>query len=81
MDDYVVVSAGSVVRTGLKGEVLVEPLTDELDRRFATGTRTRLPATAPSSVAGDPVQQGRLVVRFEGVADRTTAESAARATS
>ena len=73
MDDYVVV--GRIGRAmGLKGEVLVEPLTDEVDRRFATGTALGA-GDRTFVVAGTRIQQGRLVVRFEGVADRTTAES------
>ena len=61
---------------GIRGEVLVQPLTDAPDR-FAPG--------AEFGVQGDPerrltvatsrLHSGRLVVGFAGVGDRTAAES------
>jgi 16S rRNA processing protein RimM len=59
---------------GIKGEVAVEVRTDEPERRFAPGS---------SLVAGDRTvrvaaarnHSGRLLLRLEGVADRTAAEA------
>jgi 16S rRNA processing protein RimM len=80
VDEYVVV--GRIGRAhGTRGEVSVEPRTDEPERRFATGAvlGTRPPAEGrpqgPLTVAGARTHQGRLLVRFEEVADRTAAES------
>ena len=71
---------------GIKGEVSVEPRTDEPERRFADGavlaTRTprgdephstQRPATL--TVRRTRWHQSRLLVTFEGVSDRTAAES------
>jgi len=71
---------------GIKGEVSVEPRTDEPDRRFADGTVlvTRTPSGGEPHGAGRPTSltvlrsrwhQSRLLVTFEGVSDRTAAES------
>jgi 16S rRNA processing protein RimM len=70
---------------GVKGEVSVEPRTDEPQRRFADGAvlRTRTPqGTAPTpprptslTVAGTRWHQSRLLVTFAELADRTAAES------
>jgi len=71
---------------GVRGEVSVELRTDEPDRRFADGAvlGTRLPrggtphgADRPArlSVAGTRWHQSRLLVTFDGVADRTAAEA------
>lgn len=68
---------------GLRGEVTVEVRTDEPDRRFAPGTTLRAepPRGSASSyaslkVAGIRWHQGRLLVTFEELTDRTTAEGA-----
>ena len=60
---------------GLKGEVFVEPRTDEPERRFAAG---QVLGTGAGSltVADSRTHSGRLVVRFEEHADRTAAEAA-----
>ncbi len=71
---------------GIKGEVSVEPRTDEPERRFAPGAA--LATEAPDggtphgpgrptalTVAGTRWHQGRLLVTFEEVADRTAAEA------
>jgi 16S rRNA processing protein RimM len=74
MEDYVVV--GRIGRAhGLKGEVFVEPRTDEPERRFAAG---QVLGTGAGSltVADSRTHSGRLVVRFEEHADRTAAEAA-----
>ncbi len=64
---------------GVRGEVSVEVRTDEPDRRFAAGEVLRprgrhpaLPATL--TVTGTRWHQDRLLVRFEGVDDRSAAE-------
>ena len=59
---------------GLKGEVFVEPRTDEPERRFATGQVLGTGA-ASLTVADSRTHSGRLVVRFEEIADRTAAEA------
>ncbi|MET3960525.1 16S rRNA processing protein RimM [Marmoricola sp. OAE513] len=68
---------------GIKGEVSVEPRTDEPDRRFATGavlkTDSRRPGAAGPAhltVAGTRWHSGRLLVRFTEIADRNAAEEA-----
>lgn len=73
MADQVIV--GTVGRAlGLRGQVTVRPRTDAVEDRFAVGASLaavgrRLVVTAYSW------QQGRLVVSFEGVGDRTAAEA------
>jgi 16S rRNA processing protein RimM len=72
---------GRVVRAhGVTGEVVVEVRTDDPDTRFAPGTTLR----AKPSRGGperdyvvDSVREhsGRLLVRLDGVADRTGADS------
>lgn len=82
MNDTVVV--GRIGRAhGIKGEVSVEPRTDEPERRFAVGstlsaTRERAAGgDSPSlTVAGTRWHQGRLLVRFEEIRDRNEAEAA-----
>ncbi len=68
---------------GVKGEVSVEPRTDEPDRRFAVGVqlqtqskRPGAPGPAHLTVAGIRWHSGRLLVRFEEIADRNAAEEA-----
>ncbi|MBV9831004.1 MAG: ribosome maturation factor RimM [Marmoricola sp.] len=78
-DDFVVV--GRIGRAhGIRGDVLVEPRTDEPERRFAAGavlgTQGGRGTWTALTVVGARSHQGRLVVRFEEIADRTTAESA-----
>jgi 16S rRNA processing protein RimM len=77
-DEYVVV--GRIGRAhGLKGEVSVEPRTDEPERRFVVGAVLGTQGRAHWSsltVEAARTHQGRLLVRFEEIADRTTAESA-----
>ncbi|MGN6161693.1 MAG: ribosome maturation factor RimM [Marmoricola sp.] len=67
---------------GIKGEVSVEPRTDEPDRRFAVGNA--LDARVPGgdlrpgalTVTGLRWHQGRLLLRFAEFPDRTAAEAA-----
>lgn len=68
---------------GIKGEVSVEPRTDEPDRRFADGAvlksenkRPGAPGPAHLTVAGSRWHSGRLLVRFTEIDDRNTAEEA-----
>ncbi|MVA77108.1 ribosome maturation factor RimM [Auraticoccus sp. F435] len=88
MDDVDVV-VGRIGRPhGVRGTVTVEPRTDEPDRRFAPGARLQLvrPAAARSTrdrwpsertleVADSRWHQGRLLVTFVGVGDRSAAEA------
>ena len=70
---------------GIKGEVSVEPRTDEPERRFADGAvlSTRTPRGIEPHTADRPTtltvrrtrwHQSRLLVTFVGVDDRTAAE-------
>ena len=61
---------------GIKGEVTVQVRTDDPDTRFAAGQVLHAePAErGPLTVAASRWQNGRLVVAFEGVADRNAAE-------
>lgn len=67
---------------GIKGEVSVEPRTDEPERRFAVGNAldARVPGGALRSgaltVEGVRWHQGRMLVRFAEFRDRTEAEAA-----
>ncbi|MFF4019834.1 ribosome maturation factor RimM [Streptomyces sp. NPDC001843] len=62
---------------GIKGEVTVEVRTDEPELRLAPGAvLTTEPASAgPLTIATGRVHSGRLLLRFEGVADRNAAEA------
>jgi 16S rRNA processing protein RimM len=77
-DDYVVV--GRIGRAhGLRGEVSVEPRTDEPERRFAPGAVLGTTGRAhwdSLTVTSSRTHQGRLLVSFEEIADRNTAETA-----
>jgi 16S rRNA processing protein RimM len=71
---------GRVVRPhGVKGEVVVQPLTDAPDR-FAAGAELALgdpdqpEPLRPLVVAAARDDRGRLLVSFDGVADRDAAE-------
>ena len=73
-DDVVVVGRIGPAH-GLRGEVFVEPRTDEPERGFAAGARLEAPDRS-LTVASARRHSGRLVVRFEEIADRTAAEAA-----
>ncbi|MEE1941851.1 ribosome maturation factor RimM [Streptomyces sp. TRM 70361] len=62
---------------GIRGEVTVEVRTDEPEVRLAPGAVLATdPASAgPLTVADGRVHSGRLLLRFEGVRDRTAAEA------
>lgn len=61
---------------GIKGEVTVQVRTDDPDARFAVGAVlfTEPPERGPLTVATARSQNGRLMIGFEGVADRSGAE-------
>lgn len=60
---------------GIRGELTVEPLTDEPDRRFAPRVWLREQGGRRTfTVAGSRWHSGRLLVRFDEVRDRTAAE-------
>jgi len=58
---------------GIRGEVSVEVRTDEPDRRFAAGTQLT-GGRRTFTVESTRHHQGRLLVRFAEVPDRTAAE-------
>ncbi|MFI7242482.1 ribosome maturation factor RimM [Streptomyces qinglanensis] len=62
---------------GIKGEVTVEVRTDEPELRLGPGAvlATEPAAAGPLTVAAGRVHSGRLLLRFEGVGDRTAAEA------
>jgi 16S rRNA processing protein RimM len=62
---------------GIKGEVTVEVRTDEPELRLAPGAvlATEPAATGPLTIETGRVHSGRLLLRFEGVADRNAAEA------
>ena len=67
------VTIGRVVKPhGIRGELVVLPLTDVPDR-FAVGSALELDGR-PVTVTGVREHQGRLLVRLDGVLDRTAAE-------
>ena len=83
VEDYLVV--GRIGKPhGLRGEVSVEPRTDEPDRRFAAGATLYVERNRPGAaetsetltVRGTRWHSGRLLVTFEEIADRTAAEDA-----
>ena len=68
---------------GVKGEVSVEPRTDEPERRFAAGQQLKTENKRPGAagrdhltVVGTRWHSGRLLVRFEEITDRDAAEEA-----
>jgi len=62
---------------GIRGDVFVEPWTDDPDDRFAAGTllRTGTSGSGALTVAMSKNHSGKLVVHFEGVEDRNEAEA------
>ncbi|SEE19371.1 16S rRNA processing protein RimM [Streptomyces sp. 2112.3] len=62
---------------GIKGEVTVEVRTDEPELRLAPGAvlATEPSFVGPLTITAGRVHSGRLLLRFEGVADRTAAEA------
>ncbi|WP_425309558.1 ribosome maturation factor RimM [Ammonicoccus fulvus] len=76
MSETVEVIVGRIGRAhGIRGEVAVEPLTDEPDRRFAPGARLREEeGVRVLTVEAHRWHSGRLLVRFAEAPDRTAAE-------
>jgi 16S rRNA processing protein RimM len=67
------VAVGKVVKPhGIRGEVVVEPLTDRWER-FAPGA-TLFFAGRSHAVVDSREHKGRVLVQLEGVADRSAAE-------
>ncbi|GAB2697869.1 ribosome maturation factor RimM [Thalassiella azotivora] len=62
---------------GVRGEVTVEVRTDDPDRRLAPGSTLRTdPRTAgPLTIGSARDHNGRLLLTFDGVGDRTSAEA------
>jgi 16S rRNA processing protein RimM len=62
---------------GVRGEVFVRPWTDDPQARFAPGSvlRTDPDERGPLTVAVASFAGAKLVVRFEGVEDRSAAEA------
>lgn len=68
------VVVGRIVKPhGIRGEVVVVP-TSDVEGRFAAGTTIALDDTL-ATIASSRPHQGRLLIAFEGVADRTAAEA------
>jgi len=61
---------------GIRGELTVQVHTDDPDLRFAAGSvlATEPAARGPLTVASSRWHSGRLLVRFDGYADRDSAE-------
>ncbi len=69
------VLVGTIGRAhGLRGEVTVHVRTDEPERRFVPGGSLRV-GSKPRVVASVRWHSGTLLLRLEGVADRTGAEA------
>lgn len=62
---------------GVRGDVFVEPWTDDPESRFAVGARLRTdpPEAGPLTVESATQASGKLVVHFDGVDDRPAAEA------
>ena len=62
---------------GLRGEVTVEVRTDDPDQRFAPGSSlATVPADrGPLTITGSRWHSGRLLVQFDGYADRDAADT------
>lgn len=75
MSELVEVIVGVIGRAhGVRGEVNVEPRTDEIERRFAPGAELRTGEGGKLTVESANQPSGRLVVGFREIADRTAAE-------
>ncbi|MCC5950349.1 MAG: 16S rRNA processing protein RimM [Nitriliruptoraceae bacterium] len=72
-DDAELVVIGRIVKPhGIRGELAVDPLSD-VSGRFDTGTEVVV-GTTPRVIASARAHQGRVLVTFEGIGDRTAAE-------
>jgi len=59
---------------GVRGDLFVEPFTDEPDNRFADGAVLETSDGQQVTVATSKWHSGRLVIHFVGIDDRTSAE-------
>ncbi|WKD61493.1 Ribosome maturation factor RimM [Corynebacterium ciconiae DSM 44920] len=70
---------GRVIKShGIKGEVIVDPTTDVPEERFAIGEVVEGHQTGKTlelTIVAARVHKGRLLVKFEEIADRSAAES------
>jgi len=60
---------------GVRGDLFVEPITDEPDHRYADGTVLMTSDDTTLTVATSKWHSGRFVVHFAGVDDRNAAEA------
>ena len=60
---------------GVRGDVFVEPFTDEPDERFAVGAVLQAQSAVQLTVASAKWHSGKFVVHFTGIDDRTAAEA------
>jgi len=60
---------------GVRGDLFVEPMTDEPDHRYADGTVLMTSDDTTLTVATSKWHSGRFVVHFAGVDDRNAAEA------
>jgi 16S rRNA processing protein RimM len=74
-DDFVAVGRVGPPR-GVRGDVFVEPWTDDPDERFAAGAvlRTDPPELGPLTVESLNLSGPKMVIRFVGVDERAAAE-------
>ncbi|PFG16445.1 16S rRNA processing protein RimM [Propionicimonas paludicola] len=73
MSEQVIV--GTIGRAhGLRGQVTVRPQTDSVEQRFAAGATVRT-SDRTLTVTGHSWLNGVLLVAFDGVGDRTSAEA------
>lgn len=59
---------------GVRGDVFVEPFTDEPDFRFATGSQLQTDSGTTLIVESTKWHSGKFVVHFQGIDDRTSVE-------
>ena len=72
-DDLVAIGRVGPPR-GVRGDVFVQPWTDDPDTRFGAGTQLRT-ATGELTVESSSTAGGKLVVHFVGVDDRDAAQA------
>lgn len=60
---------------GIRGDLFVEPMTDEPEVRFAEGAKLITSTNETLTVADTKWHSGRFIVHFVGVDDRTPAEA------
>jgi 16S rRNA processing protein RimM len=59
---------------GVRGDLFVEPFTDEPEIRFAPGKQLQTSQNKSLTVAESKWHSGRLILHFVGIDDRNTAE-------